>query len=140
MPLGAGGLFGTARDLATFGQMFLQRGRYGSARVLSPASVAEMTRNQTPGISWRYGDDYFPEASYGLGWYLRGSKRPRFGSSLLSDRTFEGLGAGGVWLWVDPVHEVVGVYFSLTLAGFPGVYTRWSADLFANAVIAAIDD
>jgi serine-type D-Ala-D-Ala carboxypeptidase len=138
-PPGPGGAFGTARDLAVFGQMFLQRGSYGPARVLSPASVAQMTHNQTPGLAWRFDDEYVPEASRGLGWNVRGSKRMRYGPSLLSDQTFQHYGAGGVWLWVDPVHEVVVVYLSLILAPFPGVDAPGNADLFANAVIAAID-
>src|SRR5436853_250463 len=54
VPWPAGGAFSTARDVATFGQMFLQEGAYGTARVLSPASVAAMTRNQIPGIALRF--------------------------------------------------------------------------------------
>jgi hypothetical protein len=50
-------------DLAAFGQMFLYRGGYGDARVLGPATVAEMTRSQIPGVSLRLGPEFFPEAS-----------------------------------------------------------------------------
>jgi hypothetical protein len=42
--------------------------------VLSPAAVAQMTRNQIPGISARYNGEVFPEASWGLGWSVLGEK------------------------------------------------------------------
>ena len=45
-----GSLVTTAEDLAIFLQAFLNGGSYGRARVLSRVTVAEMTRNQIPGI------------------------------------------------------------------------------------------
>jgi CubicO group peptidase (beta-lactamase class C family) len=69
----------------------------------------------------------------------REPKRPRRGPSLVSDQTFEHNGTGGAWLWVDPVYEIVGVYLSLVLVRNPGLYSLWCADLFADAVTAAID-
>jgi CubicO group peptidase (beta-lactamase class C family) len=50
-PSSWGGVFATARDLAVFGQMFLNGGSYGQARVLSRPAIAAMTRNQTPGLA-----------------------------------------------------------------------------------------
>ena len=41
-----GGLYTTREDLAVFAQAFLNGGTYGDRRILSPASVHEMTRNQ----------------------------------------------------------------------------------------------
>ena len=43
---GSGGLASTTRDLAAFLQMLLNEGSYGGRRILSPASVAAMTRDQ----------------------------------------------------------------------------------------------
>ena len=54
----AGGLFSTARDVARFYQMLLNRGQWQGTRVLSEAAVDELTRRQTP--------DELP-TSYGLG-------------------------------------------------------------------------
>ena len=48
--LASGGVYSTAMDMAIFGQMFSQSWSYGEVRILSPAAVAEMTRNQIPGI------------------------------------------------------------------------------------------
>ncbi|GAG38496.1 unnamed protein product, partial [marine sediment metagenome] len=88
-PWASGGVFATTMDTATFGQMFLNRGTYGGARILSRASVAAMTRNQIPGISARHGDQFFPEASWGLGWSVRGSKKaPAYGEPLQSPKAF----------------------------------------------------
>src|SRR5262249_35811425 len=114
-PWAMGGAFGTALDAAIFGQMFLNQGSYGDVRILSPATVAEMTRNQIPGISARYDGEFFPEASWGLGWGVHGTKKAIRDGSLRSVRSFEHSGFGGVLLWVDPVYELVGAYFSVVL-------------------------
>ncbi len=52
LPSGSSGVYSTATDLAIFGQMFLNGGGYGRARILSRPAVAAMTRNQIPGIGW----------------------------------------------------------------------------------------
>lgn len=136
---GAGSAYGTARDLAIFGQMFLNGGDYGKARILSPLSVREMTRNQIPGIGARFLDEFFTEAGWGLGWIIQENKKAvRFGS-LHSSSTFFHSGADGVYLWVDPIYEIVGVYLSVELENRPDGGHKWNADLFANAVTAAVN-
>jgi CubicO group peptidase (beta-lactamase class C family) len=143
------GIYSTARDMAIFGQMFLNRGRYGDARILSPASVAEMTRNQIPGIGGSWDGVPFPEAWWGLGWPVKENRK--WAGSLWSPRTVEHSGAGGVHMWVDPVYEIVGVYFSVASErglpsgvrvpeGFEGLYLERRLDLFVNAVTAAVVD
>jgi len=137
MPHAAGGVYSTAMDTAIFGQMFLNRGTYGDARILSPASVIEMTRNQIPGISARSGDEFFPEASWGFGWSIHGSRKSWGRGTLHSPEAFLHTGAGGVFLWVDPVYEIVGIYFcvSAELGG-----RDRQLDLFMNTVTAAVVD
>jgi CubicO group peptidase (beta-lactamase class C family) len=132
-PWAGGGVFSTAWDMAVFAQMFLNRGRYDETVVLSPASVAEMTRNQIPGLSARWLDETFREASWGYGWSIRGPKHAFFGGSLFSPAAFEHIGAGGVQLWADPAYDLVGVFFSAETRG-------WPADLFVNAATAAVVD
>ncbi len=112
-----------------------------------------MTRNQIPGISAWYGDQFFPEASWGFGWSIRGNKKSLwYAETLQSPKAFCHSGAGGVFLWVDPVYEIVGAYFSVTsYGGIPAdivVPERFffqteivgRADLLVNAVTAAIVD
>jgi CubicO group peptidase (beta-lactamase class C family) len=143
------GIYSTALDMAILGQMFLNRGCYGEARILSPATVAEMTRDQIPGIGGWLGDVFIPEPSWGLGWPVHGNGK--WAGSLYSQRTFEHGGAGGVYLWVDPVYEIVGVYLSVeSEGGIPprlrlpevseGIFWKWRLDLFINAVTAAVVD
>jgi serine-type D-Ala-D-Ala carboxypeptidase len=140
LPLANGGAYSTAMDMAIFGQMFLNRGSYGEVSILSPAAVAEMTRNQIPGISARFRGEFFPEASWGLGWSIHGNKRAPRDGSLHSPQAFDHHGAGGVYFWVDPVYEIVGVYFSVTLELTDDLRPKECYDLFTNAVTAAVVD
>jgi CubicO group peptidase (beta-lactamase class C family) len=139
-PAAGSGAYSTAMDMAVFGQMFLNGGVYGGTRILSPVSVAEMTRNQIPGISalWHapWGDEFFPEAGWGLGWGISGNKK----EALVSPKAFRHLGWGGVLLWVDPVYEIVGVFFSVDLMPEGVEPSQWCGDLFEGAVTAAVID
>jgi CubicO group peptidase (beta-lactamase class C family) len=138
-PWAASGVLSTALDTAIFGQMFLNGGSYGDARVLSPATVAEMTRNQIPGISARFLDEFFPEAGWSYGWAIDCNKKARVYGSLYPPAAFGHPGSGGVFLWIDPVHDLVGIYFSVVPRNRPDEdRAEWCADLFTNAVTAAI--
>jgi CubicO group peptidase (beta-lactamase class C family) len=139
-PFASRGVYSTVMDLAIFGQMFLNGGCYGDVRILSPAAVAEMTRNQIPGISSRIPGEFFPEASWGLGWSIHGNKKALRYASLHSPQTYSHHGAGGVQFWVDPVFEIVGLYFSVALERIDELRTREYHDLFMNAVTAAVVD
>jgi len=147
VPWAGAGACSTALEMAIFGQMFLNRGAYGGARVLSPATVAAMTRNQIPGISSQYFEEFYPEATWGLGWSLHGDKRSLgYGEPLSSAGTYSHGGLGGTFVWVDPACEMVGVYFSVhSKGGTPaGVNVSqegqmgWRSDLFVNAATAAV--
>lgn len=139
---GSGGAYATAYDMAVFLQMFLNGGAYGETRLLSPATVRAMTRNQIPGIGSVLFNEIFPEASWGLGWNVYGYKVQIHGA-LLPPETFGHAGAGGIDCWVDPPDQLVGVFFS-AVPHLPGMTrTRewaqhWRNDLFADAVTAAI--
>ncbi len=135
----------SAIDMAVLGQMFLNDGAYGDARVLSLASARAMTRNQIPGVRSVFFDQVFPEACWGFGWGIRGNKAG-WNGALQSPRTFDHGGNGGVYCWVDPEDEIVGICFSST----PVATTeeeistaRWARngrnDLLADAVTAAIE-
>jgi serine-type D-Ala-D-Ala carboxypeptidase len=132
LPGGNSGAVSTVRDMAIFGQMFLNHGRYGDARILSIASVAEMTRNQIPGVVVRSGDKVI-EVTGGFGWVIRGNDKSL--AMLPSREMLWAGGAGGVFMWVDPIYEIVGIYFSV----LPAKWT-WPRDLFADAVTAAVVD
>jgi len=132
-----GGAYGTAFDLAVFAQMFLNGGSYKGIRLLSPVTVHEMTRNQIPGVSSQYRDEVFPEAYWGYGWAVNGTKRD--GGDLFSGRAFSHWGAGGPFVCADPQYDLVTVHLSVELdhaRPFKNMY----ADYFNNMAIAAIEE
>ena len=140
-PFAGLGVSSSAMDMAIFGQMFLNNGIYEDARILSPVTVEAMTINQIPGISSQFVDEYFPEAGTGFSWFIRENKKVAiYGETLQSKKTFVHGGAGGVAMWVDPVQEIVGCYFSVDLGPISVAesYLYSRADLFINAVSAAI--
>ena len=140
-PWGSGGVFSTAKDIAIFGQMFLNGGTYGRVRILSRPAVATMTRNQIPGIGAQLGAINHREASYGYGWVVESNEKWKYWhGSLLPIGTFAHPGAGGCSFWIDPVNEIVGVYFEVTMRVTEFLEHLWNCDLFQNVVTAAVAD
>ncbi len=92
----SGGLISTAWDYATFLQMYLNKGAYGDARILSPASVAKAT---TPHVKI---DD---QASYGLGWQIDAAG------------VYSHSGSDGTYAWVDPARDLLGLVFTQSPGG-----------------------
>jgi CubicO group peptidase (beta-lactamase class C family) len=139
-PYGGGGIFGTPRDVVTLGQMFLNDGAYASARVLSAASAAAMTRDQIPGIKALFLAHDMARAGWGYGWGIETpTKWKYYRGSLRSLRTYDHGGMGGTFLWVDPEQELVAAYFEVTLRMNERMEQLWNADLFQD-VVAAADD
>jgi CubicO group peptidase (beta-lactamase class C family) len=143
---GANGLASTARDLATFAQALLNRGAYDGRRVLSPASVAAMTRNQVdkaaPSIMARINlttGERIEAGGYGFGLFIYEISRFRPNGSLMSAKAFGHGGYGGVFIWADPEAEVVGIFLSVS-PRLERDIPFTDADLFQNAVFAAIAD
>jgi len=82
----SGGMISTAMDYATFLQMYLNKGAYGSVRLLSEASVTRATTAQV-----RVDE----KSSYGLGWMVA------------PDGVFSHGGSDGSYAWVDPAHDLL---------------------------------
>jgi CubicO group peptidase (beta-lactamase class C family) len=90
---GGGGLVSTAADYMKFCRALLNGGVLGSARLISPKTLALMTRNHLPG------NRMLPEMTL----------------SLFSEATFDGVGFGlGFAVTMDPARTL--------LAGTPGEY------------------
>ncbi|HJR78996.1 MAG TPA: serine hydrolase, partial [Anaerolineales bacterium] len=87
---GHAGMFGHARDVAAFGQSFLD------ASLLRRETIAEMTRLQAESNGMRRG----------LGFALW-SPDPAASSNPFSPRTFGHTGFTGTCLWIDPQRELV---------------------------------
>jgi len=148
---GASGLASTARDMAAFGQMLLNRGSYANRRVLSPASVAAMTRNQvdssipavvgliSPSTRKRI-EISFHGGGYGFGLFIFGpGGRYRPNGALATSSAVGHTGFGGAYFWADFERDLVGVYLGVAPRRHHGFYVT-NSDLFQNAVHAAIID
>jgi len=117
----AGGMISTARDYATFCQMYLNGGTYGGQRLLSPESVSEATRPQTLQAHTRSG--LATRVSfYGLGWVV--DRRGIYSHS----------GSDGTKAWVDPERELIVLVFTQSPGG------NHPRERFFETVLAACDD
>jgi CubicO group peptidase (beta-lactamase class C family) len=141
-PYAGAGVWSTVRDMAVFGQTFLNRGSYGDARVLSPAAVAAMTRDQIPGIAANFFGREISPASWGYGWTVESPAKWRyFHGSLQSLGTFSHSGGSGFKLLIDPQRELVLVYVEACLrSNISSGELYWNADRFENAITAAVED
>ncbi|MCA1594547.1 MAG: DUF1343 domain-containing protein [Acidobacteria bacterium] len=99
---GHAGLFSTADDLAIFCQMIMQGGEYGGVRVLSPLTVAEMTRPR------RVTED---GGARGLGWDINTSFSTNRGD-LFPAGSFGHTGFTGTSIWIDPASETFVIFLS----------------------------
>ena len=140
-PNPGGGMFSTPHDMTVFGQMILNRGRYGAARILSQAAVAAMTRDQIPGVRARLVNLEAEHASWGYGWAVASpTKWKYFDGSLPPLGTLNHPGAGGVAFWIDREHDLVGAYFEVTTRFTERYEQVWNFDLFQNAITSAVED
>jgi CubicO group peptidase (beta-lactamase class C family) len=114
---GGGGLYATARDYLRFLQMLLNDGELDGVRILAPATVAQMTRNQIGDLRPHMHRSAMPERSrdftftdeaqdkWGLGFQISGA--PAAGR-----RSPGSLSWGGIfntYFWLDPARGVAGV-------------------------------
>jgi serine-type D-Ala-D-Ala carboxypeptidase len=154
MPSGTGGMCSSAPDLAVFAQMLLNDGVYDGRRVLSRASVEAMTRNHVPAgtpVVWRRlgpdGEVIVNEewgGGYGYGLFpFENTITPYWNGGLASPSSISHGGAFGIYWWADPERDLVGVYLSVAarflVEGDPTT-VDWRADLFVDAVTAAVED
>jgi uncharacterized protein YbbC (DUF1343 family)/CubicO group peptidase (beta-lactamase class C family) len=99
---GHAGLFSTADDLAIFCQMILNGGEYNGVRILSPLTVAAMTRPR------QVTED---GGARGLGWDINTSFSSNRGD-LFPVGSFGHTGFTGTSIWIDPASETFVVFLS----------------------------
>jgi len=132
-----GGMYTTVMDLAIFCSMLQNGGIYNGVRLISPVSVKEMTRNHLPGVASAYRGEFFPEAYWGLGFGINGTKKD--GGDLFSPEAYSHWGAAGVFFCVDPVYRTIQIFFTVEIdhhKPFLNIY----ADAFNNAALGAITE
>jgi CubicO group peptidase (beta-lactamase class C family) len=129
-----GGGYATARAMAAFYQMLLQGGHLGGTRLLSPRTIAYVTRNYTADRV----DGYMGMPMHrGLGPHLRGTTETIRGlGSLASPRTFGHGGVGSSYCWADPDSGVSFAY--LTNSRVPDPWHSARMDRVSNLVHTAI--
>ena len=99
---GHAGLFSTADDLAVYCQMILNGGRYRGVRILSPLTVAEMTRPRLVSADgW----------TRGLGWDINTTYSTNRGD-LFPLGSFGHTGFTGTSIWIDPASEMFVIFLS----------------------------
>ena len=130
-----GGGYATARGMAAFYQMLLNRGTLAGRRLLSPRTTVYVLRNYTGDRP----DSYMGMPMHrGLGPHLRGTTDTIRGlGSLASPRTFGHGGVGSSYCWADPDSGVSFAY--VTNNRVPDPWHSQRMDLVSNAVHAAID-
>ena len=124
---GHAGLFSSARDLAVFGQMLLNGGRYGGATLVQPTTLARWTARQSR------------ESSRAIGWDTPAARSSA--GRYFSPRSFGHTGFTGTSIWVDPER---GLYVVLLTNRVNPVRTNMRHEALrrdvADAVQAAVID
>ena len=123
------GLFGTARDVATFAQAMLNGGVHSGRRIVNADTVALFTRRA----------ELVPGSSRALGWDTPSD--PSSAGRYFSARSFGHTGFTGTSLWIDPELELIVVL--LTNRVHPSrenIAIRRLRPAIHDAVVMAIDD
>jgi beta-lactamase class C len=157
-----GGMYSRPRDLARFVDLFLPQAR-GRPRpgllahsaepvgpLLSPAAAEAMVAVQfaPPDVSPTIAPDLrdialrdrpLPAVPWGIGWEIKGQKRPHSSGELTSAATYGHLGATGTMVWADPQADVTCVLLTnRTLASGWTSTERPRQALFSNVVMASL--
>ena len=118
------GIFATATDLVKFASYFLHGGSTNGRRLLSPASVELMGSDQTNGLPGGIeGIQEWPVCPWGLGWEIKGQKRPHWTGELTGCSTICHVGQGGTLLWADPESGI-----AVAVLANRDVSTGWATD------------
>lgn len=117
---GGGGLVGPAGDYFRFAEMLRRGGELDGVRLLSPRTVAYMTRNQLPGQAdlEAFGRPLFAETTFdGVGFGLGFSvvTDPAAGKVLTSPGEFGWGGAFSTAFWMAPEEDLTVMFFTQLL-------------------------
>ena len=153
-----GGLYSRPRELVRYVDLFLPlaggRQRVGAGagegvQLVSPATAQAMTAVQfgppdaPPELAPELRDAAartppLAVVEWGLGWTVKGTKRPHFSGELTSALTYGHLGATGTMVWADPAQDVACVLLTNRTLVSGWTQERPRQALFSNAVMAAL--
>lgn len=126
---GGGGLSSTAPDYAKFLQMMLRGGELGGARIISEATVKEMSRNQVGDLRAGYMGSAMPELAQPYDTFPDQETKWGLGFLINPDPIEGGRSAGSLawagifnsYYWIDSTAGIAGVFVSqLSPFGDPG--------------------
>jgi methyl acetate hydrolase len=114
---GGGGLSSTAADYITFLRMLLNGGQLNGARILSAASVEQMSRNQIGAVSVHPVKTAHPQLSADFSFVNEGQDKWSLGFLITGEgapglRSAGSLSWGGInntYFWIDPSRGIAGV-------------------------------
>ncbi len=135
---GGGGLASTAPDYLRFCQMLLNGGALDGARILSPATVKEMTTNALqPDTRFSGETGQYVGPRVGTGWGLGFAVRlnPEFSLIPGAVGSFNWSGYWGTYFWIDPVAQLIGVQM-VQLPPDAGAYYRDGLRHFSYAALS----
>ena len=117
---GGGGLVSTAADYLRFSSMLLGGGALDGVRLLGPRTVALMTKNHLPGggdlgqlSTGGFAETTFEGVGFGLGFAV--TLDPRAAKTLSTPGEYFWGGAASTAFWIDPVEEVIAMFFTQLL-------------------------
>jgi CubicO group peptidase (beta-lactamase class C family) len=126
---GHAGLFAPARDVAVYGQMWLNGGMYGNCRLFSPVTIKAATTGYTHSSDG---------ANRGLGWVLKNDQWDASGD-LFSPFTYGHTGFTGTSVTCDPKNELLVVLLTNRVHFGRELSVVRLRSIFHNAVAASIE-
>lgn len=114
---GGGGLSGTGGDYLRFSRMILNGGTLDGAQILTPETVATMTRNQIDNIRAGKMDSVVPMfavandmfADMNPGWSYGFLVNPEQGPNGRAAGTLSWAGIANTYYWIDPANDIAAV-------------------------------
>jgi CubicO group peptidase (beta-lactamase class C family) len=128
---GGGSLSSTARDYATFLQMYLNGGELGGRRFLSRTTVQTILANQTGDLMGGKNAERYFGLAFGV---LTQAGQDKGGKGSVG--TFEWGGYFNTQYFADPQEKIIGILMKQTQGSTPDK----TGDLFRQLVMQAIDD
>lgn len=113
------GLYGPIQDYAKFCQMLLNGGEFNGNRILKPETIEMMRQNRLPEDNGNG-----PGFQFGLGFELFRGTPSRKNVPAMSDEVFRWGGAAGTEYIIDPVNNLVILYY-ISMWGKPDTYSDY---------------
>jgi len=128
---GGAGLSSTAKDYATFLQMYLNKGTFNGQRLLSRTTVDFILKNQVPDLTiWGSNENF-----HGLAFGVVGERGAAKGGQG-SEGTFQWGGYFNTQYFADPQEQLIGILFKQTRGAIEGD----PIGKFKRMIWATIDD